>query len=1266
MAQQTGEKLIQDNFQKQTEAGLGGGLTDQKVVLWNVKQHGSLRFDQKGNRARPMVVMGDLNHTNDKSFGVERTGIFANIKGLVSSILDVNRAEFETWLKKYPTVQLSVHDLAKMAASHLADLYENTNLADKTGVWRLMLAFGEKSAWDRLHDQFGVTEDPRFLLASNLGAPTGADNLPYVPCFTAQNNTQAFLDTVPGWVREKTGKLHVDCLSAAQKSWDSTKQKGNTHFWIRECPMGDHTQEYPDFVLFINGLPILWVEIKTPQAGLREAVKDFQQKPNYQGAPLCLASNGTQSILTSDMTGNLETWVSYEGNLSDNSSYWTNKETNPLHGQAYLVEQLLSKSGRFEFFLTRCGAIGPDGRYMTARAQQYQALAHLERDLEWTEVCNKVLQKNGKAPLALGNRLIRQTQRTGKTHTMVRAIHLSLGAHPDLYRLSLLMVGEVLILGQIYDELLVNNIGLADGSLVIERVESRSQLNNILATEASAKDLSERKVLLANMQKISTQTEVIALDDSQKTLVVLDEGHLAQTGTTAGLREMIFPKASHLLLTATPKSEMATHYGISKKWHVLDDFGYGLAKASKMVCPVVYKRYPYSFRDDTKDLARLAETLKSYLGEDASTKDITAALQTLMSETGDDENSEQSSVGRGLARQVRRQLEEESIPERLNAIVHELQTYESNLELLPSGERIFRPRALVFDRDTESAVRIIEYIQSLNKSKKDNERNVYKGWRFGIDVSNFGKDVSGKERSFQTLNPGVQNEGALKNLLKSTDPEMRVDVLLAVGKYTKGYNNDQLALVVLLRNVAEPSLMNQIYTRPATMREGKPKGVCLDLAFGQGNILCWRESLRLYDKDMDLANLLEQKDVDTLVAQVKTELEKAAVALGIQLKELAKPFEVIRVIETMTESDRASKVRNFILQARTTVALLAKMPDSSIYGQLKNPLLGLRVTLSNLQHIYPHLVEDNTVGADGLLDGGHTPARLGEIIREALSVLGQSSLKALLGVSMEDGFSVDATEDQQTKDAVHQAKFRQARQAAVSAIEAVLGPRDSSKDTVKRKLRSSTVLLDALNRALDKLRDDILPNQEDAFKAAHAALSSWVEGNKVEKGTVEHFVFDNLEDIVSERAMRLGVTDEEAGLHSGGVLENVLRVAGEDMASNFSHWFSGLSPDWAEQNPERLANAWRAQYTKTSLMDFVGATSTRIDLHGQASSEWLSKLMSYPPNQTKDILGQTSSEALLDLPHVIGQAMFLSLEKRQAVLDAMAWKKSLAAGRGET
>lgn len=1258
----TGEFLIQDNFQREVETGLGGGATSQKVVLWNAKNHGYLKQDAKLNKKYSMVIMGDMEYTKDRSFGVERNNIFANIQGLVSSIHKVNKEKFDSWLHKNPSVKKTSLELAQMAASHLAQLFEEENYDDKTSLWRLMLALGEKSIWEREDTAplFNRKNDPRFLSAESLGAPH-AEDLYYIPLFTSKNNKHAFLDMVPSWVSQKTKELNVDCLGLAQQYLNNSHNK-NTHFWVREYPMGDTTTEYPDFVLFINGLPILWVEIKTPQAGIKEAIKDFQTKPQYQGAPLCLASNGKQAILSSRMTGNLETWVAYSGNISDNNSYWNGDNFNPLHGQAYLIEQILSKPSRFEFLITRCGAVDPKGFYMTARAQQYQALARFEQDLEWTEVCSTVLQQHGKIALSLGNRLVRQTQRTGKTHTMVRAIHLALSGHPTLYRLSLLMVGEVLILGQIHEALEHLNIGLADKSLQIQRVESRQQLNELLKLESSRENHSEGKVVLANMQKISAKdTQSIPLTDSEKTLVVLDEGHLSQTGMTAGVRETIFPNASHLLLTATPKSEMATHYGIHEKHHVLDDFGYGLAKASQMVCPVVYKRYPYRFKNDPNDLAKLAEALELKVGGKVSLSDVQQGLADITQDLGDDDNAEKSSLGRGIGRQLRRMLEEESIPERLDAIVYELDTYRDSLETLPSGEKIFEPRALVFDRDTQSAIKIIEYIQSLNgKDATPSQKNMYKGFRFGIDVSNFGKEV-GKDRSFQSLNPSVGNEADIKNLLESTDKDNKLDVLLAVGKYTKGYNNDQLALVVLLRNVAEPSLMNQIYTRPATMREGKPKGMCLDLAFGQGNVVCWQESLRLYDKEFDLSNLLEQKDIDELVKKVRTELENTSKTVNATLLDLATPSKMIATFEALRKDGKENQIRRFFLQARNTIALIAKMPDSSLYKDLKHPLVGLRIVLSQSQALYPDLVADTSVGEGGLVEGGQTNTSLGEMIREALAVLNQSSLKSLLDVSMDAGFTIEA-QDQSTKDAVHQAKLRQATVATVSALEAVVGKEDA-KTAKKRDLRASTVLFEALNRALDRLRDDIYPNKEEALLEAQQNIASWMSQAEHPDQSMEHFLLDSLEDLVGLRADSLGLSDEQAGIENGGMLSCVLKVASSDMAQNFGKWYVGLSSDWAEKDPERLAQAWRNQYSKTTLMDFVAETSTRESLHGTKPAQWLQTLMQkYPVVQTRGLLGEMNDERLAQQPSLIDRSMLIALEKRQAVLDALAWGKSLNHG----
>lgn len=1229
----TGEIALQDDFQRQFEKG----LHTQKVLLWN-RDHANLKLDSHTNRVRSSIVMGDLLKTADTSYGCERKDIWVNIKGLVSSIEEVNQKSFAAWLNKYPEVSLSTKDLAVLCASHLADLFEQTQFGEKTALWRMMLAFGEKYVWEQLAANFNLSKDPRFLLAcAILGAPAHAEPLHYTVCWTSQHNNNSFLDLRPAWLDEKVGDLNETCANAATKLLQNNPS--NNHFCIREFPLGESTQEYPDFLMFVNGLPIVYVEMKTPEAGLAKALEDFQIKPNYQGAPLCVASNGQQIILTQDVQGKQESWVSYSGNVSS-ATYWT-EHIKPLHAQQYFVEQILSQPKRLEFLIRQCASADHNGKMKIPRAQQYQALARFAQDMQWMEVCNSVLEQHHKKPLAFDNRLIRQTQRTGKTHTMIRAIHLALDKHPNLFRLSLLMVGEVQILGQIFNEM-KRNISLGDRFLNVERAESRSRLEQMLTQEANAKAYTNGKVILANMQKISAgDIASLHVSDSHKALVVLDEGHLAQTGLTSDIRDMVLPNAVHLLLTATPKTTMNDHYNISKDWHVLDDFGFGLAKDSNMVCPVVFKHYNYSFNDDAEKLGSLVEQLKSPLG--------------LSQDNSNDDSAQDTKMSRDVARAVRRQLEQDIIEERLNAITHELQEYENGLELRADGTRIFRPRALAFDRDTQNAIAMIQFIQDRNKQLGAKDLNMYQGRRFGIDVSDFGKDPNGgADRTFQSLNPGVVDQHDIETRLESMDPDLCIDVLLAVGKYTKGYDNNQLAVVALLRNIAEPSLMNQIYTRPATKREGKAKGVCLDLSIGHDNQACWKESLKLYDKKVDLNNLLEKENVDQLVRDVKHGLEQTARTLNITLDTLAKPNEVIRVLEQLSEDAKKDKARNFVLQARSVTALISNMPDSSIFGDVRAPLIGLQCTLRNLQSMYPDLVDDTSVDDEGVIDIGYSAQKLGDIIRQALNILGQSSLKALLDVRIHQGETFDADDSVEALQAVKELKIKNASQKTISALEAVTGKHNTK--------HASTVLLEAVNRVFDRLRYDnqSVEQREQVLQDAQQILTQVME-HEYALG-MPNTVRDLLEQTLWKKASLIPTSLEHVGLNEGGILNNVVDVAASDMAENFHAWFSGLNAQWVEQSPEHLSNAWRQQYAPSSLADFISCTSNRTDLHQLSAHEWIEQFRQVSDRDSIRVLlneQPVGADVLEEHGSLMASVMLMALKKRRVIEEAISWCNSV-------
>lgn len=1388
-----GEILIQDGIQRTIEAQLGG----QKVLLWSRPKHGWLRDDPLSptGETRSQVIMEDLLTTSDGAYGKteseNRKSIQVNVMGLVSAIEQVNRSAFTEWLTAHPTANQTVRGLAELAAVHLADLFEKPPLGVNVSSWRMMLALGEKQAWENVGKRLGAPDgnaDPR-VLTNIPGAPAGASPLHYQPCWPARNNVATFLDDAlrPGWLdcvgdmmgSKRPAKDVLEGLKAeyaaeaarrralarspapqpdpsskpnqaAPGSAVAWERQVNQHYWIREyhTPVGG-VDEYPDFVLFINGLPLLWVEVKPREtgSGIEKGIDDFQSKPSYQGAALAVVTDGDRAIVDARMVGEMPLWVNYEGNLTDGKAW---KQGDPVtHGSGYLFEQLLSRPARAEFFLRHCGAFNQYGHYMTARSQQYQALAHLARDLEWLDVCRAVHSKHGLEAPTLGNRLVQHTQRTGKTLTMVRSIHLAQGYFPELFRMSMLMVGEVDILKQILTDITENNFGLADQALDVCRAESKQGLKNLLKNQADGMKQSRNLVILANMQKIDSQIDyrkVRALPNSKNVLVVLDEGHLAQTEKAAKARQGLLPDASNLLFTATPKSAMNEHYGLIHPWHRLDVFGFGVAQEAGIVCPVIYRRHPYSFEGNHVRIGALVDAMAPALtgGLDLKKETLAAMIVQVLNGQGSDgeeagplgstianaaghaSNAQALVMARQLAVQIRRQIEKELIQERLDAIVDELERYEFALPRKDKSQtddhekvgqltalRVFRPRSLVFARNVQSAMDIIEFIRELNKGKPTSEQNVYRGRRFAMDVANFGKDPTlatqvastatqrGHQQAgatpaglftskdFRGVNPGISDEKELKKRLRSNEPDKRVDVLLAVGKYTKGYDNDLLAVVALLRNVAEPSLINQIYTRPATKRDGKHTGVCLDLAFGLGNVSCWRQSLKMFDQSPDREQLYDEDDAKLLIEKVHLALEKTAGALDMRVEELAQVELFKERFEELKGEEYKEHRRQFIVLARKTASLIQRLPDSNLYMDIRKPLRGLRDALLHVQQVFPELFDkrvdkdsDDDGSDDGfVIQGGHSPQALGNFIRNALEALAHPSLSnifgpmdgrqrntltGLLGIGM--GEAVEIAANVNHTQGLTNAQERQVLRAAERVLDSVIGidslPADKHKDDkgndsdfhapsgkVKRDLRGVSALTEALNRALDRIRDDLdqldqpgRPRRkahdilQPSKEAAHR-IRQWRSEADAQGGVLQALVYHHLQTIVGERLQQAGRMEALDNEDLDGVVQALLTEASEHISSSFGKWLDRLPSKQHDSPTEQIAQSWLHSQGNRKLSDFLAGAKGRTDIHQLDCESWVATLI--------------NSQA--DLKVVLGAGDSTEEEKTNPLAAALSW-----------
>jgi len=153
-----------------------------------------------------------------------------------------------------------------------------------------------------------------------------------------------------------------------------------------------------------------------------------------------------------------------------------------------------------------------------------------------------------------------------------------------------------------------------------------------------------------------------------------------------------------------------------------------------------------------------------------------------------------------------------------------------------------------------------------NKEMKRQLRlNIYKGIRFALDVSEFQpsqEQIKKLEKIYkEDFQEWMLNNEAIYSLhnkkdiivdFESKKEEGKiecVDILLLVKKRMIGYDNKELTIVFLDKEIKDEKEALQIATRPTTRRPGKDVGYLFNMSLNESNFDTLKKSYSLYDNN---------------------------------------------------------------------------------------------------------------------------------------------------------------------------------------------------------------------------------------------------------------------------------------------------------------------------------------------------------------------------------------------------------------------------------
>lgn len=799
---------------------------------------------------------------------------------------------------------------------------------------------------------------------------------------------------------------------------DPSNYLGKNNFYTireRRIPVVSHTTkttERPDFLHYINGIPLVLVEYKTEDSGVIESLKDFEYKESYSKAPFKVGLNdGKDVIFFSDIkflklkTGkdNGFNWVHYlpEKKYIGNGRQYLNIE--------YLFDELLCQpENMYSYCVDACSVVNSDSHYylINARIQQYYAIKDIKKTLV------NALKGTESLPY---NYEFAHAQRSGKTITMKLISYMIEKSFRKVFNTIFIYTPDLQIKSVVNNELTKSGNSKINVKTVESRAEYQEIINTLYELEQSGREPNGLTIYIVNMQKITDKElqdiSTRKIINSPKILNIIDEAHHGQTKETALIRQTIFPNASNYLFTATGKSDMYLFYfPDNKKGGYSNKFTISNAKQCKITVPVLFLRAEKQFTISNK-LEQFTAEVERKVEENYISESLMLGLDTEQI----DSEEHLDFVNNRVSTLIKRDLQQESILEKIDLVVNFIDSVKEGLP--------FAPKAIIYSNSVEDVKKAIKVIQSINSN------NEYKGYRFGVDFSAIDKICD-------EYNPGIKESDQISaNFQKdrtkeNEDSKTIIDILFAVDKYQKGFDLPSLLVTFLDTNISEPARMNQIFTRSATKFTGKTTGYCVDLTFESINQDTFKQSLLLYDNAEDIGDSFVDDDVlSSLKLLLADQFKILMKELGLNKQNFTSNMILQQVLNEPDLKIRQERQYSFFNISKNIVASLGKMGSPLFFKPFSLELKALMDAFNEFKKIYAdkndpdyHKILINTDSS--FKDGKYiTNAEIRAIIAEVLVFLKEHHIKDIISFDYTNKHSEVVVDEETQKEVL--SKFSQ-------------------------------------------------------------------------------------------------------------------------------------------------------------------------------------------------------------------------------------------------
>ena len=348
---------------------------------------------------------------------------------------------------------------------------------------------------------------------------------------------------------------------------------------------GLNKEIYPDIVIFINGIPVVIIEAKSPFKEGREFVKAgkkdaYDQLRRYMDVRGDSISEGAERLFhTNFITGIINKYHAYVGTISSSYDYYLEwKDPYPFKEED--IEDIDNKGQ--DLFL-----LGVLEKRNLLNIMQFFIIFETESDVRIKKIsryqqfraCMKAMKriKEGKNPIERGG-VIWHTQGSGKSLSMVMLARM-IRRTPELRDTMLIIITDRIDLDkQIYgtfSRVFPSDYTLAESNLdkILTRAETVQEMKTLLS-------MAQAKIICTTIQKFQCETdENIILEDSttqtklffdkeievltnkHNVIVFTDEAHRSQYSNLSMNMRKALPYASFIGFTGTPieKDDKSTY-----------------------------------------------------------------------------------------------------------------------------------------------------------------------------------------------------------------------------------------------------------------------------------------------------------------------------------------------------------------------------------------------------------------------------------------------------------------------------------------------------------------------------------------------------------------------------------------------------------------------------------------------------------------------------------------------------------------------------------